>query len=376
MAKALFYFIFSTMKIILLAIFLVTTGLSCNILADKDKVIIVGNLKHTQIKKVFLTDSYNWEVLLDSCDVIDDKFMFRRKKVDFETYSIYYKDFEGNQHSIEFINRVLSTDSLKYFTNYFMLDTSIIEIMGDWRVHKNHYYDVNSGLESKALFRTQLMQFGYLNEGVSKRTSQFNEYLSIIKQYPNSNYLLKQIDANKSVLKKAELEAMLNLFSQQVLKESSTGRFLTTYLAKKIDKQNFQNFLLEDVTTKQNVLYDTTAKINMLIIWASWCGPCRQEIPFLKELNKLYSSKQVSMTSVSVDDEKALWYKALEEEKMNWKQLIVPQSKKEIFNTIFEIGSIPCILFLDGKGNLVSRIIGVDINSLEEYKKIINQHLK
>lgn len=362
------------MKIILFVSFLTLSSLSCNLI--KDNVIIVGNLKHTKIIKVFLTDSYNWEVLLDSCDIINDEFIFKRKKIDFKTYSIYYNDSVGKKHSIEFINRVLSPDSLKYLINYFMLDTSIIEIKGDWKKYKNHYYDVYTGVESKALFRTQIMQFGYLNEDITKRTSQLNEYLSIIKQYPNSGYLLKQIDVNKSVLKKAELEAMLNLFSQRVLKESSTGRALKTYLEKKIDKQNFQIFLLEDVTAKQSVLYDTTAAINMLIIWASWCGPCRQEIPFLKEINKLYSGKKLTMTSVSVDDEKALWYKAVEEEKMNWKQLLVPQAKKEVFNNLFEIGSIPCVLFLDGKGKLISRTIGLDANSLEEYKKIINQYLK
>lgn len=350
-------------------------GIQCNYTDGGS--IILGDIKNSKISKVYLTDSYEWNKLLDSAEVVDNKFQFKRKIIDStNTYSIYYKDSSGVFQSIEFINRVLSPDSVRYLVNYFVIDTGVIQITGDWSKYKNHYYDLISGREMKAVFRTQMMQFGYLNVDVNKRTSQLNEYLSIIKDYPNSNYLLTQINTNKSVVKKAELEAMLKLFSQKALRQTSTGQYLTTYLAKKKGTQNFQNFILEDISTKQRELYDTTAKLNMLIIWASWCGPCRQEIPLLKELNMMYTNQGLSMTSVSVDDEKALWHKALEVEKMNWKQLIVPQSKKEVFNTFFELGSIPCVLFFDGKGNLISRTIGVDTNSFEEYKRIIIQHLK
>jgi len=75
--------------------------------------------------------------------------------------------------------------------------------------------------------------------------------------------------------------------------------------------------LLNDITSKQDKLFDTSSKLNMIIIWASWCGPCIQEIPALKQLNEIYASKGLSMTTVSIDDAINLWREALQQEKMS-----------------------------------------------------------
>jgi thiol-disulfide isomerase/thioredoxin len=305
-----------------------------------------------------------------------NQFSFKRNEVDFKLYSIFFKDSVGKLNSIEFINRVLSKDSIKYLMSGFIADTTIIEIEGDWKINQNHYYDIKAGTENKALFRTQMMQFGYLDANIDKRTNQLNEYVSIIKNYPNSNYLLSEINENKSVLKKSELAAMLSQFTPQVLKENSIGKTLTAYLANKKDVIQFENFELEDALAKKSKMYAATAKLNMLVVWASWCSPCRQEIPALKQLHNTYSNKGLTITSISIDENKTNWIKALEEEKMDWKQLIVNTEQKEKFNKVLEVGSIPYVLFVDGKGNLINRTIGVDANSFEEYKKIIEKELK
>jgi thioredoxin-related protein len=69
------------------------------------------------------------------------------------------------------------------------------------------------------------------------------------------------------------------------------------------------------------------------------------------------------------------WKRALNSEGMPWRQLIVPKDKAELFNIIYEVGSIPYVIFLDDKGKVITRRIGVDAKTQEEYKTIIHKYI-
>ena len=55
-------------------------------------------------------------------------------------------------------------------------------------------------------------------------------------------------------------------------------------------------------------------KYVLIDFWASWCNPCRKEIPNLKKLYAQYSEKGFEIVSISIDQKKADWEKALKEE--------------------------------------------------------------
>jgi thiol-disulfide isomerase/thioredoxin len=338
--------------------------------------LVSAEIKHSKLKRVYLTDAYEWTVLLDSAEVINDKFDFIIKKntPDLKLFSISYKDSLGNLHKVEFINRVLSPDSIKFLLDAFICDTSHVKISGDWGSTNEKLCDIQAGNETKALFRTQMMQYGYLDPDNNKRTTLFKEYLDIAKTYPNSFFLLSSLNENKSVLKKGELELLLNQFSSSVL-QTKFGKELKDYLKKKTDITSLENLELEELSGIKQKILNVDAKIYMLIIWASWCGPCRQEIPLLKELYKEYAARGVYMTSISIDENTQIWKSVLDLEKMNWNQLIVPFEKMDEFKTKFEIGSIPVVIFVNNQGKVITRTIGVDVNSSQQYRTILNSNL-
>lgn len=360
-------------KLFFLHLFCLFLLISCN--ENEQSVQIIGKIKNSNLKRVYLTDSYQWDVLLDSCDVVNNSFVFDRKKIDFLTYSIYYKDSIGNLHSLEYVNRVLSPNAVKFLTNYFMLDSSKILIHGDWKTNNNHYYEVITSEENKALFRTQMMNFGDLNPDTAKRTKQLNEYLEIIKEFPSSNYLLSQLNSNKSLATKHELQLLLSKFSTKTL-NSSLGMSLKNYVKNKTETVYFDNVELKNTNGDNKTLLDNSAKVNMLIFWASWCGPCRQEVPVLKNLFNQFSDKGLTMTSVSIDESKKEWLEAIEIEKMPWPQLIIPSEKLELIKARFEIAGIPYVIFTDSNGKLISRTIGSEKGDYELYKKLIEKNLK
>ncbi|WP_320019185.1 redoxin domain-containing protein [Labilibaculum manganireducens] len=84
-------------------------------------------------------------------------------------------------------------------------------------------------------------------------------------------------------------------------------------------------------------------KYILIDFWASWCGPCRREIPNLKHMYELYASKGLQIISISRDEDRAAWLKALDKEKMAWPNLL---NEKGVDDLYF-VKTIPAIFLVD-----------------------------
>lgn len=101
-------------------------------------------------------------------------------------------------------------------------------------------------------------------------------------------------------------------------------------------------------------LADFKGKILVVDFWASWCGPCRSEIPHVKEVYAKYKDKGVAILSVSIDKKDADWKKALAEEKMPWPQVCAPGAGKDIMKE-YQFSGIPYIILLDKDGKILAK---------------------
>ena len=107
-------------------------------------------------------------------------------------------------------------------------------------------------------------------------------------------------------------------------------------------------------TGKKITPADYKGKVLVLDFWASWCGPCRQEIPHLKEYYEQLKGKDVAFLSVSIDAKKEQWEKAMKEENMPWDQATVPNAGKEVME-LYQFSGIPFILVIDKEGNIYKK---------------------
>ncbi len=92
-------------------------------------------------------------------------------------------------------------------------------------------------------------------------------------------------------------------------------------------------------------------KIILLDFWASWCAPCRKEIPNLKAIYSNLASKGFDIVSVSIDKKEADWKKAMEQEKMPWHSYLDIDGK---ISSIYKVKLIPTMYVIDATdGNVL-----------------------
>jgi thiol-disulfide isomerase/thioredoxin len=103
-------------------------------------------------------------------------------------------------------------------------------------------------------------------------------------------------------------------------------------------------------------LDDLKGKYVYVDVWATWCGPCKKEIPSLKEVEKKYHGKNIEFVSISVDkaSDHDKWKKMVEEKELKGIQLFSDKDWGSDFVQGYSIKGIPRFILIDPNGNIVS----------------------
>lgn len=107
-------------------------------------------------------------------------------------------------------------------------------------------------------------------------------------------------------------------------------------------------------------------KFALIDFWASWCGPCRAAIPKIKKFYAAHRDR-LTVVSVSVDEKKANWAKAVKQEVMPWTQLWLTGKNMEEAGNAYVINSIPRLVLIAPDG----KIVKVTFDPEEIFKAIL-----
>jgi len=141
---------------------------------------------------------------------------------------------------------------------------------------------------------------------------------------------------------------MTNLFQlQQYYNQIAANKKLNNTPSALFDYENHKG--------GKTKLEDLRGKYVYIDVWATWCGPCRAEIPFLKQVEDKYHGKNIEFVSISVDVDKdhEKWKNFVTEKQLEGIQLFADKNWLSDFITAYKINSIPRFILIDPKGNIV-----------------------
>lgn len=125
----------------------------------------------------------------------------------------------------------------------------------------------------------------------------------------------------------------------------------------KIIGQRFIDLEEPDTNGQMHKLSEYVGKGKWILIdfWASWCGPCRAEMPNVVAAYEKYHAKGFDIVGLSFDNKKEPWLKAISDLKMPWTHLSDLKGWKTVAAGIYGINSIPASLLVNPEGIVVAR---------------------
>jgi thiol-disulfide isomerase/thioredoxin len=332
-------------------------------IANKRVVVEVdmeNNHSYLEGKKVYLGDQ-DTKMFLDSAIVKDGKFRFSiNPGKDFMPFEAAMMYATGNPQQPYWLLGYKNPFRHKTFMSNFYVDRGTMNFVVDTSssVKKKEMIALrftNINTQTEAFYKTIIFK---PNSKQSAATLNYNTEL--IKKYAKSIHLLKQLNWQKSNFEDPELKHLLSLFDPSIHRSRLYGD-LNTY----IDYKNVTGdvfpadiSLTKPDNSKTSAVLDPK-KYNLVVFWASWCGPCRQEIPQIKKLYADHNAK-LNVTSISIDRKEDQWRSAVAKENMPWSQLLMTRDSSFIkLDKKYNLNAIPVWVLLDSQGKLIDKQVGL-----------------
>ncbi len=197
-------------------------------------------------------------------------------------------------------------------------------------------------------------------------TIHLKENKKLIKKYPYSFFLLEQLYQLRENFSIEELTTLLSLFDNTV-KEKVLYRLIQGYIDNKetYDKTFPFSIRFENSHKVVKEIGIEKAKYHLIVFWAWWCKPCREEIPALKQLYTQKKKQGLQIYHISIDGNQTKWQEALQYEQMPWDQLIVNQQSFNQLMAMYDLKAIPKSYLFDSTYQLIRSFTGFDTQSFQ-----------
>lgn len=244
------------------------------------------------------------------------------------------------------------------------------------RYKKIELKDLNIKLNEETLLENNeyvsylraLILYKYFKE--SKRVSYSNQF-----DFINDNETFLKGAAKQTLLdsylksiffiEKPKFKKYLEKFNKVNLNEDFKNKWLRIVDIQKLntDKLNkanrnvgtLTNLVNDNELTFEEILKKHKGKIVLVDFWASWCSPCRREMPFLKDLKSKFNETELKIIEISIDKDYSAWERASNLEKLSKEEsnYIISNWEKSSLYKNYNIKSIPRYLLFGKEGKII-----------------------
>lgn len=316
--------------------------------------ILSGTITDSKMPQLYLIyEDSNGIRKNDSCKIVNGKFEFRGKLS------------EPKMALIKANAKEIADNENPNITSFFIEPGSM-----HLTLQYDHFKDrkLNGSKTEKEsallekLYDTINKNAGSLSEKYAKVSREY------IESHPNSFVGLHLLSTYKG---RWSLESVRSLFKNfnSAIQNTETGKKIKEFIANIEDNNEGQpakNFNVVDINTKAISLSDFKGKYVILDFWGSWCIPCRESFPHLKELFAEYRNKGLEVIGIAQELEKTdiAWRAAVKKDGTDiWFNIWdnSPLNLKNNSQTIvdkYAIHSFPTKILIDPKGTIIGRYIG------------------
>ena len=127
-------------------------------------------------------------------------------------------------------------------------------------------------------------------------------------------------------------------------------------------------FTVTTAEGKQFTLDDMNGRVVLVDFWATWCGPCNEELPHVRKIAQEFAGQPFVLISVSWDSDPAKWQQFIDRNGMTWNQF---RDADHQLSTAYGVNSIPHYFTIDSDGVLQSEKIGSGSDIEGKLKKLV-----
>ncbi|MBB4800625.1 thiol-disulfide isomerase/thioredoxin [Flavobacterium nitrogenifigens] len=200
--------------------------------------------------------------------------------------------------------------------------------------------------ESNFLAQQALKDETFQNDAFKKEAGEFTTLLDTKLKKDTENLEKGDLDAEFKTALKRSFES----FHQYASEEYERAAKANKMIGKPSPGFDYENF--KGGKTK---LADLKGKYVYIDLWATWCAPCRAEIPYLQKIEEKYHGKNIEFVSISIDKLKdnEKWKKFVTDKHLGGTQLFADKDWESEFVVNYGVTGIPRFILIDPKGNIV-----------------------
>lgn len=304
------------------------------------------------------------EAVIDSCIIENGSFTFSDTISDQKIYYVKLDKHSGvvfveSGSSIEFDAteaQTIATDNGGLNDKYNAIMDSIAKQVAKLREKKNKMHNANAtpdSIRNTIKLEYEKLYDYYRGEITANKDNQVGAALlglTARSLYPT----LEEIDSMSNIVKYAKDNAVIQRFKEQLIENEEIRK----QVEKTQEGNKYTDFPGLSEKGKLVKLSDFVGKDNYVLVdfWASWCRPCKAEMPNLVKLHNKYKDKGLTVVGVNISDQEGAFKHTLKVQKIEYPQIVIPTHYKEKNGAIiYGITSIPHIMLIAPDGTILKR---------------------